>query len=133
MRVAACFGAELDIIEPCAFPLTDKGIRRAAMDYQAAISPVRHASWTAYQASPQAAVGRLVLFTTKSAEDLWNFSFAADDRLLFGRESAGVPGDVHDAAECRVRIPIRDGMRSLNVTVSAGIALAEASRQLGLG
>jgi tRNA (cytidine/uridine-2'-O-)-methyltransferase len=132
MRVAACFGAELDIIEPCAFPLTDKGIRRAAMDYQAAISPVRHASWNAYQASTQAAVGRLVLFTTKGAGKLWNFSFRPDDRLLFGRESAGVPDDVHDAAECRVRIPIREGMRSLNVTVSAGIALAEASRQLDL-
>lgn len=133
MRVAACFGAELDIIEPCAFPLTDKGIRRAAMDYQAAITPLRHASWTAYQASAQAAVGRLVLFTTKGAEGLWNFSFRPDDRLLFGRESVGVPDDVHDAAECRVKIPIRDGMRSLNVTVSAGIALAEASRQFAVG
>ena len=79
-----------------------------------------------------AAVGRLVLFTTKGAGKLWNFSFRPDDRLLFGRESAGVPDDVHDAAECRVRIPIREGMRSLNVTVSAGIALAEASRQLDL-
>jgi len=131
MRVAACFGAELDIIEPCAFPLTDKGIRRAAMDYQAAISPVRHASWNAYQASAQAARGRLVLFTTKGAGKLWDFSFKPDDRLLFGRESAGVPDEVHDAATCRVKIPIRDSMRSLNVTVSAGIALAEASRQLG--
>lgn len=132
MRVAACFGAGLDIVEPCAFPLTDKGIRKAAMDYGAAIEPVRHASWNAYGQSAQAATGRLVLFTTKAAKDLWEFSFQPGDRLLFGRESAGVPEDVHAAAECRVRIPIREGMRSLNVTVSAGIALAEASRQLGL-
>ena len=132
MRVAACFGAELDIIEPCAFPLTDKGIRKAAMDYRAAITPVRHAAWNAYRQSADSKSGRLVLFTTKSAENLWDFRFRPDDRLLFGRESAGVPDEVHDAADCRVRIPIRPDMRSLNVTVSAGIALAEASRQLGL-
>ena len=132
MRVAACFGAGLDIVEPCAFPLTDKGIRKAAMDYGAALDPVRHAGWSTYQRSAEAAAGRLVLFTTRGAKDLWEFSFQPGDRLLFGRESAGVPENVHDAAECRVRIPIRAGMRSLNVTVSAGIALAEASRQLGL-
>ena len=132
MRVAACFGAEMDIVEPCAFPLTDKGIRRAAMDYQAAISPVRHASWNTYRQSREAALGRLVLFTTRGATGLWEFDFRPGDRLLFGRESAGVPDDVHDAADCRVLIPIRPGLRSLNVTVSAGIALAEASRQLGL-
>jgi tRNA (cytidine/uridine-2'-O-)-methyltransferase len=130
MRVAACFGAGLDIVEPCAFPLTDRKIRKAAMDYGAAIQPVRHASWHTYRQSAEGASGRLVLFTTRAATDLWEFSFQPGDRLLFGRESAGVPDDVHDAADCRVRIPIRAGMRSLNVTVSAGIALAEASRQL---
>jgi tRNA (cytidine/uridine-2'-O-)-methyltransferase len=132
MRVAACFGAGLDVVEPCAFPLTDKGIRKAAMDYSAAITPVRHASWKAYAESPQSRSGRLVLFTTKGATNLWEFAFQPGDRLLFGRESAGVPDDIHDAADCRVRIPIRDGMRSLNVTVSAAIGLAEMCRQLGM-
>jgi len=130
MRVAACFGAGMDIVEPCAFPLTDRKIRAAAMDYGAAISPTRHASWTAYQKSAEAAQGRLVLFTTAGAGEIWDFDFSADDRLLFGRESAGVPENVHESADARVRIPIREGMRSLNVTVTAAIALAEASRQL---
>lgn len=132
MRVAACFGAGMDIIEPCAFPLTAKGIRKAAMDYQAAISPLRHASWGHYTSSADAAIGRLVLFTTKAADNLWDFSFRPDDRLLFGRESAGVPDEVHNSADARVVIPIRPETRSLNVVVSAGIALAEAQRQLGL-
>lgn len=130
MRVAACFGADLDVIEPCAFPLTAKGIRKAAMDYQASISPVRHSSWGRYLTSPPASKGRLVLFTTRGAEDLWDFKFQPDDRLLFGRESAGVPDEVHDQANARVIIPIRPETRSLNVVVSAGIALAEAQRQL---
>jgi len=129
MRVAACFGAGMDIIEPCAFPLTSKGIRQAAMDYEAAISPVRHGSWELYLNSPDAAKGRLVLFTTRGAEPIWDFQFQPDDRLLFGRESAGVPENVHEMADARVRIPIRASMRSLNVSVSAGIALAEAQRQ----
>lgn len=130
MRVAACFDAGLDIIEPCAFPLTAKGIRKAAMDYQAAIEPVRHASWPAYESSGEASKGRLVLFTTRAATDLWDFSFELEDRLLFGRESAGVPDSVHEIADARVIIPIRADTRSLNVVVSAGIGLAEAQRQL---
>ena len=130
MRVAACFGADLDVIEPCAFPLTAKGIRKAAMDYQASISPVRHSSWSRYLASPPASKGRLVLFTTRGTDSLWDFKFRPDDRLLFGRESAGVPDEVHDQAEARVIIPIRPERRSLNVVVSAGIAMAEAQRQL---
>ncbi len=100
------------------------------MDYQAAISPVRHASWQLYLTSPDASKGRLVLFTTKGSDSLWDYEFGPDDRLLFGRESAGVPDDVHDHADVRLRIPIRPDTRSLNVTVSAGIALAEAQRQL---
>lgn len=129
MRVAACFDTALDIIEPCAFPLTAKGIRKAAMDYHAVIQPVRHASWSAYESSGEASKGRLVLFTTRAATDLWDFSFKPDDRLLFGRESAGVPGSVHENADARVIIPIRADTRSLNVVVSAGIGLAEALRQ----
>ena len=132
MRVASCFGAEMDIIEPCGFALSDKGIRRAAMDYSASISPVRHSSWEKYKISGEASSGRLILFTTTGAEDIWDCNFAPNDRLLFGRESAGVPDEVHAEADIRLRIPIRESMRSLNVTVSAAIALAEASRQLGL-
>lgn len=130
MRVAACFGADLDVIEPCAFPLTAKGIRKAAMDYEATISPVRHSSWSQYLTVQPASKGRLVLFTTRGADNLWDFKFRPDDRLLFGRESAGVPDEVHDQADARVIIPIRPETRSLNVVVSAGIALAEAQRQL---
>ncbi len=131
MRVAACFGAGMDIIEPCAFPLTNKGIRKAAMDYEAAISPVRHASWELYLKSPDAAKGRLILFTTAGSDSLWNYQFGPHDRLLFGRESAGVPDSVHAMADIRLRIPIRPETRSLNVVVTAGIALGEAQRQGG--
>ena len=130
MRVAACFGAELDIIEPCAFPLTAKGIRRAAMDYKAAITPVRHSSWDAYKNSGEAAKGRLILFTTAGSSEIWDYKFEENDRLLFGRESAGVTAEVANDADSRLRIPIKESTRSLNVTVSAGIALAEMSRQL---
>ena len=131
MRVASCFGAGLDVIEPCGFPLSAKGIRKAAMDYSASISPARHGSWELYKNSGEAQKGRLILFTTTGASDIWDFNFAPDDRLLFGRESAGVPEDIHQSVPLRVRIPIRPATRSLNVTVSAAIALAEASRQLG--
>lgn len=127
IRLSACFAAPLDIIEPCGFPLTDRSLKRAALDYAPLTNLTRHDSWSAYTASPQE--GRLVLFTTKGATDLWDFRFDASDRLMFGRESAGVPDYVAAAADARVRIPMQDGARSLNVTVSAGIALAEAIRQ----
>jgi len=127
VRLSACFAAPLDIIEPCGFPLTDRSLKRAALDYGPLARLTRHDSWARYTAAPHH--GRLVLFTTKGATDLWDFRFEPDDRLLFGRESAGVPDDVAAAADARVRIPMQDGARSLNVTVSAGIALAEAIRQ----
>tara|TARA_R110002072_G_scaffold57419_1_gene147683 strand:+ start:4367 stop:4807 length:441 start_codon:yes stop_codon:yes gene_type:complete len=127
IRLAACFGTDLDVIEPCGFPLTDRALKRASLDYTPLTRVHRHDSWTAYQAANPA--GRLVLFTTSGAENLWDFRFQADDRLLFGRESAGVTPAVSGAADARVRIPIRAEARSLNVTVSAGIALAEAVRQ----
>lgn len=101
------------------------------MDYEAAISPVRHASWELYLKSPDAAKGRLVLFTTAGSDSIWDYQFGPHDRLLFGRESAGVPENLHDLADVRLRIPIRAETRSLNVVVSAGIALGEAQRQLG--
>jgi tRNA (cytidine/uridine-2'-O-)-methyltransferase len=124
IRVAACFGAALDIIEPCGFPLTDKALKRAALDYETATT--RHASWTAFLAHPARSAGRLILLTTAGERALPSFPFQPNDTLLMGRESAGVPPEVHAAADARLRIPI--AARSLNMAVSAGIALYEATR-----
>jgi tRNA (cytidine/uridine-2'-O-)-methyltransferase len=129
IRLAACFGVALDIIEPCGFVLDDRKLARAAMDYGARAEIARHDSWQAYQAGQPA--GRLVLLTTKNATPLPAFAFAADDRLMLGRESAGVPEDVHAAADARVTIPMQPECRSLNVAQAAAIALFEALRQTG--
>ena len=131
IRLAACLDVALDVIEPCGFPLSDKGLKRAAMDYRALAEPVLHASWRAFLLAPERTQGRLVLFTTKGAEPLHGFRFAAGDTLIFGRESAGAPEEVHAAAQARVVIPIRPEARSLNLTVSAAIGLSEALRQVG--
>ena len=130
IRLAACLGVELDVIEPCGFPLEAAAIRRAAMDYGRLATVKRHASWAAFQANPQR-TGRLLLFTTQGASALHDFTFHPDDTLLFGRESAGAPDEVHAAADARVVIPLMPGARSLNLTVSAAIALSEALRQTG--
>lgn len=127
LRLGACLGVGVDVVEPCGFPLTDKALKRSAMDYAAAAEVVRHSSWDAF-VSARAAV-RIVLFTTRGAVSLLDFSFRSDDVLLFGRESAGVPDSVHDAADARVLVPIRPETRSLNVVVSAAIGLTEALRQ----
>ena len=128
LRLAACLGVAVDIIEPCGFPFSDRGLRRAGMDYAAGAEIVRHADWDAFRA---AAPGRLVLMTTHGGIRLPDARFAADDVLLMGSESAGAPPFVHEAAALSVRIPLRPGFRSLNVAVAAGIALAEAMRQTG--
>lgn len=128
LRLAACFGAAVDIIEPCGFPFSDRKLKRSAMDYAAAAQIARHADWAAFRA---ATPGRLVLLTTRGATRLPDAGFRADDVLLLGSEGAGVPDFVHDAARLTVRIPLRPGFRSLNVAVAAGIALAEAMRQTG--
>lgn len=131
LRTAACFGVGLDVIEPCGFPFSpdrpDRGLRRAAMDYAPAVVR-RHVDWEAFRA---ATPGRIVLFTTRGAIRLDEARFADDDVLLFGSEGAGVPDAVHAQAGLAVRIPLVAGARSLNVAVSAGIALAEALRQTG--
>ncbi len=127
MRSCACFGVELEIIEPCGFPLTAKALRQAAMDYAAPESLKRHASWDNFAKTPES--GRLILFTTKAASPLPDFKFRADDRLLFGRESAGVPQAVHEAADARVFIPIAKTARSFNLATSVAIGLFEALRQ----
>jgi tRNA (cytidine/uridine-2'-O-)-methyltransferase len=132
VRIAACFDTPLEVVEPCGFPLTDKGVRRAAMDYAALATIHRHASWRAFAESPARRAGRLVLFSTGASLSLWDFAFEESDLLLFGRESAGVPLEVQAAADAVVRIPIAPGARSLNVAVAVGVGLAEASRQLAL-
>lgn len=127
--MAACLGIGLDVIEPCGFPLSDRSLKRAAMDYAAEAEIVRHDSWTAFRAARPS--GRLVLFTTRGAQSLYAFEFRADDLLLLGRESAGVPDEVHAAADARVIIPIRRETRSLNVVTAAAMGLGEALRQTG--
>jgi tRNA (cytidine/uridine-2'-O-)-methyltransferase len=127
IRLAACMGIGLDVVEPCGFPLSDRSLKRAALDYGPTAQIARHDSWSAFLAARPA--GRLVLFTTKGAQRLDAFAFRPDDQLLFGRESAGVPDAVHDTADARVFIPIRPETRSLNVVTAAAMALCEAMRQ----
>jgi tRNA (cytidine/uridine-2'-O-)-methyltransferase len=127
IRLAACLATPLDIIEPCGFPVDDKRIRRAAMDYYDLARIARHASWTEFQRDRTA--GRLVLLTTAGAKAFPDVAFRADDTLLFGRESAGVPAPVHAAADLRLRIPMHKGARSLNVALAAAMVLSEALRQ----
>lgn len=129
IRLAACLGVPLDVIEPCGFPLSDTAIRRAAMDYALIAQVNRHASWAAFRGD-RARAGRLVLFTTRAATPFHDFAFAPDDVLLFGRESAGVPDEVHDAADARLLIPLADGARSLNLVTAATLALGEGLRQI---
>jgi tRNA (cytidine/uridine-2'-O-)-methyltransferase len=121
----------LDVIEPCAFPLSDKSLRRAALDYSNSASFRLHSSWRDFLADPSRLDGRLILFTTRAAEPYHRFAFEPGDTLLMGRESAGVPDEVHAAAEARLFIPLAAGMRSLNVVTAASIGLGEALRQTG--
>ncbi len=129
LRLGACLDTPVDVIEPCGFPFSDAGVRRAAMDYGALAELTRHASWGDFINCTERKAGRLVLFTTKGAAPLHGFEFRSGDTLLFGRESSGAPEEVHAAAEARLFIPLAPGARSLNLTVSAAIALAEALRQ----
>ena len=128
LRLAACFGVAVDVIEPCGFPWSDRALKRAGMDYAEIATVTRHADWSAFEARLE---GRLVLMTTKGATALPSASFRGDDTLLIGSESSGVPGHVHERAQLRVRIPQAAGTRSLNIAVAAGIALAEALGQPG--
>ncbi|HTC18754.1 MAG TPA: tRNA (cytidine(34)-2'-O)-methyltransferase [Stellaceae bacterium] len=130
LRLAACLGVAVDIIEPCGFVLDDRRLKRAAMDYLAHAEIRRHASWDAYIQAPRA--GRLVLLSTKARLPYHRFAFAADDSLLLGRESAGVPPEVAALADERVLIPMRPGLRSFNVALAAALCLGEALRQTGL-
>jgi tRNA (cytidine/uridine-2'-O-)-methyltransferase len=126
LRLGACLGIGVDIIEPCGFLFTDKGLKRAGMDYLELANYRRHDSWVAFEAQRE---GRLVLLSSKAVLPYTEFVFAPDDVLLLGRESAGVPDSVRDAADARLRIPLKPGLRSLNVALAAGMVLGEALRQ----
>ena len=128
IRTATCFGIAVDLIEPMGFPYSDRALARSAMDYAAMAEVVRHADWDAFRA---AARGRIVLATTLGAIPLPEMAFRPDDVILLGSEGAGVPEAVHYAADIRVRVPMREGVRSLNVAITGGILLAEARRQTG--
>jgi tRNA (cytidine/uridine-2'-O-)-methyltransferase len=129
IRLCACLGSALEIIEPCGFPLSDRSLKRAALDYGGHAQVIRHPSWPGFLAAEGRKGGRLLLFTTRGARPFTDFAFQADDTLLFGRESAGVPDEVHAAADARLLIPMAAGMRSLNVVAAAAMALGEALRQ----
>ncbi len=129
LRLGACLGAAVDLIEPLGFEWDDRRVRRTAMDYIDHVTVARHAGFEAFKT----AIGsrRLVLFTTKSTRSAFEFRFAADDVLLFGKESAGVPFAVAEACDARVRIPMRQQVRSMNLATSTALALGEAMRQTG--
>lgn len=128
LRLGACLGVAVDIIEPCGFVLSDRRLKRAGMDYLGAAELARHESWAGFAAIRR---GRLVLLTTGGDQAYHRFAFRPDDTLLLGRETAGVPEAVHRACDARLRIPLRPGQRSLNLAVAAAMVLGEALRQTG--
>jgi len=127
LRLGACLGAAVDLIEPMGFVWDDKRVRRTAMDYIDHVEIARHAGFDAFRTS----IGsrRLILFSTKSSQSAYDFAFMADDVLLFGKESAGVPAAVVDACDARVRLPMRAEVRSMNLATSVALALGEGLRQ----
>lgn len=126
LRLCACFGVGIDVVEPCGFPFSDKRLKRSGMDYAQGADIKRHADWAEFYAAKQ---GRLILLTTKSEQAYHDFVYQPGDILVLGSEGSGAPAQVHDAADSTVRIPLQPGFRSLNVAVAAGIVLAEALRQ----
>lgn len=131
LRFAACLGLGVDIIEPAGFPLSDKALRRAGMDYIEMAALTRHVDWNAFEEWRKVNAKRLVLLSTKATAPYTEFAFAHGDILLFGRESAGVPDPVHQAADARLTIPMQGGARSINVALSVAMVAGEAVRQLG--
>lgn len=129
LRACACLGVSAAIVEPAGFPVSDKHFRRAGMDYLDHVPIARHMSFAAFEAWRAASGRRLVLLTTAGAQSYTDFLFRPDDILMVGRESAGAPAHVHEAADARIVIPIRPDLRSLNVAVAAAMALGEALRQ----
>jgi len=131
LRLCACFGLPADIVEPAGFPVTDRAFRRAGMDYLDQVALTRHASFAAFEDWRRREGLKLVLFTTAAERTYLDHAFGDDQVLMFGRESAGVPEAVHKAADSRLRIPMREGMRSLNVAMAAAVVAGEALRQTG--
>lgn len=131
LRLAACLDIAVDIIEPTGFPVTDRAFLRAGMDYIDHVAIERHDSWSAFETWRRRRELRLVLSTTKAVQSYVEFSFEPDDIILLGRESAGVPDCVHEAATARVVVPMRGGLRSLNVAIAGAMILGEALRQTG--
>jgi tRNA (cytidine/uridine-2'-O-)-methyltransferase len=131
LRLGACLGVGIDVILPAGFDMTDRALRRAGLDYLDHVQITRHQDWGAFSAATAQASRRIVLLTTKAEQSHIAFRFAPDDVLLLGRESAGVPDRVHQAASARLRVPMMPGLRSLNVAVTAAIVLGEALRQTG--
>ena len=131
LRLCACLGLEAHIIEPAGFPATDRAFRRAGMDYLGQVEIVRHASWAAFEDWRRGKRLSLVLVTTAAERSYLDHSYRDDEMLLFGRESAGVPPAVHAAADVRLRIPMRRGLRSLNVAMAVALVAGEALRQTG--
>ncbi|CAD7024209.1 tRNA (cytidine(34)-2'-O)-methyltransferase [Pseudorhizobium endolithicum] len=129
LRLAACLGLKVHIIEPTGFDISDRNLRRAGMDYLASASLTRHVNWQAFQEWQQSSGRRLILASTKAALPYVRFEFRPSDVLLFGRESAGVPDHVHEAADARLLIPMVEGQRSINVAMSAAMIAGEALRQ----
>ncbi len=132
LRLCACLGIEAHIIQPAGFPTSDRAFRRAGMDYLDAVALLRNTSWETFEAWRRGQGHPLVLFSTGATVSYLDYRYGDDDVLLFGRESAGVPVEVHEAADARLLIPMRPGLRSLNVAVAAAIAAGEALRQIGI-
>lgn len=131
LRLAACLGVGVDIIEPCGFVWSNRHLRRVGMDYLDRAATIRHPNWDAFLEARRASGGRLILLTTRGSIPHTRFAFQAGDCLLLGRESAGAPDEVHQAADARVRVPMNAGLRSINVAMAAAIVLGEALRQTG--
>lgn len=129
IRLGACLGVPVDIVEPCGFLFTDRALKRAGMDYLDKAEVHRHSSWAAFLAAQRTRGGRLILLTSKGTLSYTQYDYASGDTLLLGRESAGAPGEVHDAAGVRLRIPLKPGLRSLNVAQAGAMVLGEALRQ----
>ena len=131
LRLAACLGVPVDVIGPAGFDMTERSLRRAGLDYLGKVDIVRHETFGSFDAARHLRGSRMVLLTTQSTLAYTSFAFRSDDTLLLGRESAGVPDAVHETADTRLRIPMRTGLRSLNVAVAAAMVLGEALRQTG--
>lgn len=132
LRMAACLGLGVDIIEPTGFDMSDRALKRAGMDYLEMASLTRHVSWDAFREWQTGEGRRLLLFTTKSQQSYTSFSYGEGDILLFGRESAGVPDSVHDVVDAQLNITMQPGARSLNLAICSAMAVGEALRQVNL-